>query len=129
TTLSSCSCSLLLSSFFFFFPVPPPPHIYTLSLHDALPIYNLRQRRDLGHHRLGRAGGAASCPRVGRPRFSPAHPDRGAARRRLSPLHRYACAHRRAGRDSARNSHGRIWHAVLHMASRRVVAVLCVRLI
>src|SRR5215813_7922045 len=80
---------------------------------------DLRQRRDLGHHRLGRAGGAASCPRVGRPRFSPAHPDRGAARRRLSPLHRYACAHRRAGRDPARNSHGRHRHAVLHLAARR----------
>src|SRR5438105_12552565 len=27
------------SSIFFFFTVPPPTHIYTLSLHDALPIY------------------------------------------------------------------------------------------
>src|SRR5206468_11889009 len=26
------------SSSYFFFPQPPPTHIYTLSLHDALPI-------------------------------------------------------------------------------------------
>src|SRR5438034_7530058 len=30
---------LLLLLFFFFFMVPAPPEIYTLSLHDALPIY------------------------------------------------------------------------------------------
>src|SRR5437773_9408833 len=29
----------LSSPFFFFFHYPPPPDIYTLSLHDALPIY------------------------------------------------------------------------------------------
>ena len=27
-------------SLFFFYNTPPPPEIYTLSLHDALPIYN-----------------------------------------------------------------------------------------
>src|SRR5262245_32591157 len=68
---------------------------------------------------MGRAGGAASCARAGRPRFSPAHPDRGAARRRLSSLHRYARAHRRAGRDPARNSHCRHRHAILYLAARR----------
>src|SRR5438876_10609693 len=31
-------CSLYLA--FFLFPAPPPPEIYTLSLHDALPIYS-----------------------------------------------------------------------------------------
>src|SRR5205807_7402510 len=34
-----CSPSVYLDfSFFFFFKDPPPPEIYTLSLHDALPI-------------------------------------------------------------------------------------------
>src|SRR5262245_54905684 len=80
---------------------------------------DLRQRRHLGHHRLGRAGGAASCPRLSRPRLPPAHANRGAARRRLPSLHRYPCAHRRAGRDPARNSHGRHWHPVLHLAAGR----------
>src|SRR5262249_13602425 len=50
---------------------------------------------------------------------SPAHPDRGAARRRLSPLHRYPCAHRGAGPDPAWNSHGRHRHPVLHLAAGR----------
>src|SRR5947209_14073967 len=30
---------------FFFFNDPPPPEIYTLSLHDALPIYDLERRQ------------------------------------------------------------------------------------
>src|SRR5690625_6041615 len=33
--------SLHSSSFFFFFSAPPPTEIYTLSLHDALPISGL----------------------------------------------------------------------------------------
>src|SRR5262249_16326103 len=80
---------------------------------------DLRHRAHLGHHRLGRAGGAASCPRPSRTRLPPTHPDRGAARRRLSPLHRYPCAHRRAGRDPARNSHGRHRHTFFHLAAGR----------
>src|SRR5205823_14441068 len=35
---SSHICYLHLFSFFFFFNAPPPTEIYTLSLHDALPI-------------------------------------------------------------------------------------------
>src|SRR5205823_12838763 len=31
-------CPLHPCFFLFFFPPPPPPEIYTLSLHDALPI-------------------------------------------------------------------------------------------
>ena len=34
---------LLLSFFFFFFNATATTEIYTLSLHDALPIYNKRQ--------------------------------------------------------------------------------------
>jgi len=34
-------CSLFdVNLFFFFFKDPPPTDIYTLSLHDALPIFN-----------------------------------------------------------------------------------------
>src|SRR5207247_10295979 len=34
-----CVFSLIILIFSFFFQHPPPPEIYTLSLHDALPIY------------------------------------------------------------------------------------------
>ena len=77
------------------------------------------ERRDLRHHRLGRAGGAASRARAGRAGFPAPAPDRGAPRRRLSAVHRHAGAHRRAGRDSARHSDGGDRHAVLHLAARR----------
>ena len=80
---------------------------------------DLGQRRNLGHHRLGRAGGAASCPRAGRARFPPARPDRGAARRRLPAVHRYARAHGCADRDSARNPDRRHRYAILHLAAGR----------
>src|SRR5207244_9299534 len=40
----SHACSLYR---LFFFTAPPPPHIYTLSLHDALPISRQRFRRAL----------------------------------------------------------------------------------
>ncbi len=53
------------------------------------------------------------------PGLPAADPDRGAARRRLSPVHRHARAHRRAGRDSARHPHRRDRHAVLHLAAGR----------
>src|SRR5207249_12073303 len=48
--LSSCVFS---SSLFFFFNAPAPPEIYTLSLHDALPISlrggRLADRLPIGH--------------------------------------------------------------------------------
>src|SRR5206468_10706153 len=44
---SVISASLLLS-LFFFFNNPPPTDIYTLSLHDALPISKARARRGRG---------------------------------------------------------------------------------
>src|SRR5438132_11477553 len=49
--------SLFICSFFFFFNAPPPSEIYTLSLHDALPISNfdvLRLRRNEVGPRDGR---------------------------------------------------------------------------
>src|SRR5438309_12077187 len=51
---------LYISSFFFFFNDPATTEIYTLSLHDALPIYqhfvrprgfHRRRRRQRGEHR------------------------------------------------------------------------------
>ena len=80
---------------------------------------DLGERRDLRHHRLGRPGGAASRARAGRAGFPAAAADRGAARRRLSAVHRHAGAHRGAGRNPARHPHRRDRHAVLHLAARR----------
>src|SRR5438552_16996918 len=52
-TFSNLCLSLLF--FLFFFNDPPTPEIYTLSLHDALPIFGRRSRRgspsDLQDHR------------------------------------------------------------------------------
>src|SRR5207253_10553561 len=46
--------SILASSTFFFFTDPPTPEIYTLSLHDALPIsVTLQQFVELGPVALG----------------------------------------------------------------------------
>src|SRR5207249_11445177 len=68
-----CVCFSLFS--FFFFNDPATTEIYTLSLHDALPIFPGGARaRQLDH---GRAGGA---PRAARP----GTPDRGAVRARGS---------------------------------------------
>src|SRR6266404_6108674 len=50
--------------FFFFFNDPPPPEIYTLSLHDALPIYRPRPGRCRG----SRPSPAPSCPPARGPR-------------------------------------------------------------
>src|SRR5690554_7588072 len=42
----------MVSPFFFFFNVPPTTEIYTLSLHDALPIFNpaIARRAAAGLH-------------------------------------------------------------------------------
>src|SRR5205085_9853699 len=44
--VSALSAFLTLSSSFFFFNATAPPEIYTLSLHDALPIWALCARLD-----------------------------------------------------------------------------------
>src|SRR5437763_8213703 len=54
--MSSLFSISLFSSFlpiflFFFFSDPPPPEIYTLSLHDALPISDAGGLISYGHHR------------------------------------------------------------------------------
>src|SRR5947208_9746489 len=41
-------------SFFFFFNAPATSEIYTLSLHDALPIYHRRDQLDLERHVIAR---------------------------------------------------------------------------
>src|SRR5688572_33058307 len=67
-----------LSSFFFFFNDPATTEIYTLSLHDALPIYGRGPRR-VGRARGGRrGGGAAGAARAPRGQGPPAF---GQARR------------------------------------------------
>src|SRR5206468_11194626 len=66
----SFSCTPLSFSFFFF-SVPAPPEIYTLSLHDALPIYGLSDRahdRRARHPCERRRAGSHSCRRRGRVR-------------------------------------------------------------
>src|SRR5438093_10304065 len=62
----SCSPSPLS----FFFHAPAPTDIYTLSLHDALPICQGRlpgrvRRREARHHHLGRGGVGGARPRRG----------------------------------------------------------------
>ena len=61
------------------------------------------------------------------PDFPRLHSDRGAARRRLSAVHRHAGAHGGADRDSARHPHRRDRHAVLHLAARRHAEGLVMR--
>src|SRR3989440_9935877 len=76
-------CSLS-PAFFFFFNDPAPPEIYTLSLHDALPIF-LPPRRVAG-------GGGAGGARARRPaRGRAGHPlgaQGGLHRRRFRPARR-----------------------------------------
>src|SRR5205807_10314254 len=56
------------SYYYFFIPLPPPTEIYTLSLHDALPIYG----HPRGHPRRHRDQDAPSVGTVHRARPSPA---------------------------------------------------------
>src|SRR5207249_12093072 len=55
---SPFSCVFTL---FFFFPLTPPPETYTLSLHDALPISDIRDERP----RIGEAGERAEFAEQG----------------------------------------------------------------
>src|SRR5438477_6187156 len=61
TYINECSkdCDdqpLAFLSLFFFFNDPPTTEIYTLSLHDALPIYGLRGRGDVETNNIGGFG-------------------------------------------------------------------------
>src|SRR5438309_8508058 len=58
--MMSCLCSI----YFFFFNDPATTEIYTLSLHDALPISDLRARAREVERPLGVQGGAASAVRA-----------------------------------------------------------------
>src|SRR5439155_26481486 len=62
--------------FFFFFTASPPTEIYTLSLHDALPI-SVPARRRLPGPAAGPGHGAAGRPAG---RRLPGHPGGGRAR-------------------------------------------------
>src|SRR5437763_16797967 len=48
-------CLRSISSFVFFFTDTPPTEIYTLSLHDALPIYRSQRKGQARHAGLGEA--------------------------------------------------------------------------
>src|SRR5262249_60750146 len=73
-----CAAPLPLSlhlhsmSRFFFFTDPAPPEIYTLSLHDALPISRRAGGRARSAADRGAALGRADRRRVGPPRRQPA---------------------------------------------------------
>src|SRR5437762_10101973 len=75
------------SSFFFYFTDTPPPEIYTLSLHDALPISLHPQQPPPPRRRrpgAARAGGDGSIPALFR--RGPPHRDRKSTR--LNSSHR-----------------------------------------
>src|SRR5688500_19920275 len=54
--------------FFFFFYVPATPQIYSLSLHDALPIYSYARRREQRLHGWHARSGSDCEPRACEPR-------------------------------------------------------------
>src|SRR5207249_10741922 len=89
TSQPGASChhlSLSVCLLFFFFKHPAPPAIYTLSLHDALPIYRVaRDGRTSGAPAgapPGAFGGVARAARAARaaPARAPADRDRKSTR-------------------------------------------------
>src|SRR5438094_5926185 len=76
---------LMFSLSFFFFNDPAPTEIYTLSLHDALPIWTARQRIAAQPRDALRTPGAT--PAAGSPESTlPSSPDRKSTR--LNSSHR-----------------------------------------
>src|SRR2546422_11470811 len=76
------------SVFFFFFNDTATTEIYTLSLHDALPIYQAAGRiRDHRGHRRQRDAAATHPPRPRSPRVHPDRQDRKSTR--LNSSHGY----------------------------------------
>src|SRR5205823_14471060 len=77
--------SCILPCIFFFFRLTPTPDIYTLSLHDALPIYELTRLASARHHATSARAPPRSGhrqPRAGHPRLCVEH-----LRRRRSEEH------------------------------------------
>src|SRR5206468_11754615 len=66
TLLTALPYHIVLITVCFFFTAPPTPEIYTLSLHDALPIYRGRADAVARRHRAQRRFVAA----IGNPRQS-----------------------------------------------------------
>src|SRR5205807_9162363 len=90
--------SSFISCFCFFFNPPPPTMTYTLSLHDALPIYLRSHAVDwprLGRGSRGRRS-ARAVPSVVPPRQIPRGDRPPRSRRQGLPLHVYARRDRRA---------------------------------
>src|SRR3712207_8753982 len=94
-----------VSSVFFFFNDTATTEIYTLSLHDALPIY-LRHGSRLGRRRPGRRARGPQRQRNGRQ----ARHESGEARHRSRPVDRRSRADRKSTRLNS--SHANISYAV-----------------
>src|SRR2546426_12486581 len=75
-----------LTSFFFFFNDTATTEIYTLSLHDALPISSVRWRRAEGFARRIAAGPSALCARTRHGGHAPPGRDRKSTRLNSSHL-------------------------------------------
>src|SRR5690606_42060578 len=101
---------------FFFSTAPPTPEIYTLSLHDALPISAARPRLRAGRNRPAAANprGAPSTGTAGRA----SHRRAGSARPRRSAPRRPAAA---SDRKSTRlnSSHVKISYAVFCLKKKK----------
>src|SRR5439155_24372503 len=83
----STSCSLLCRlslSFFFFFNDTATPEIYTLSLHDALPISRARRSASPTRSSASASGGRPSCGCPARRRAR--HPQDGRSEEHTSEL-------------------------------------------
>src|SRR3712207_8809061 len=95
-----------MATYSVFFNTTATTEIYTLSLHDALPIFRGRARRT--RQRAGRAAGGLPGQRVGRPA---AAGGRGAVRDAAGPAHP-ARAHRDRKSTRLNSSHANITYAV-----------------
>src|SRR5438046_6695338 len=68
-SLTNCMCMQQISFFFFFINDPATPEIYTLSLHDALPIFDEKQKSRLRSPYSGQCQAICESLRYRRERF------------------------------------------------------------
>src|SRR5688572_32364862 len=95
----------------FFYNTPATPEIYTLSLHDALPISSLRSHSHSG-----------SRARDDHGRADRGHPSRWLGlyhRRRLAPSHQYPPGDRKSTRLNS--SHSQISYAVFCLKKKKKI--------
>src|SRR5690606_40910117 len=108
-------CSPSPPVFLFCLNPPATTEIYTLSLHDALPIWKRRQRASSIASACGRSDGASSRPT---PKYSSlrTHPEACAALR-ASPCRRAPAADRKSTRLNS--SHVKISYAVFCLKKKK----------